>query len=396
MPLFIGLMSGTSADGVDGVLVEFPVGAPQADAPPLHVLAEAGRPIPRPLAAEILALNRRDGSDELHRAALVANAMAELQAAVVAQLLADSGLGTAAITAVGSHGQTVRHQPGLHDGTGYTLQLNAPALLAERCGIPVVADFRSRDVAAGGQGAPLVPAFHQAVFGGCTHRRALLNLGGIANLSILAPSDPAGPPTSPLGFDCGPANVLLDLWCLRHQGQACDEGGRWAASGQVLPGLLARMLAEPYFALPAPKSTGRDLFHADWLDAHLAAEGAAAPASASASASTPTPAPADVQATLLELTARSALDALRTAAPHTQELLVCGGGRFNTRLMQRLGELWPGLRVAGTEAAGLPAMQVEAAAFAWLAARCVAGLPGNAPAVTGAQGPRVLGAVWPA
>jgi anhydro-N-acetylmuramic acid kinase len=375
---YIGLMSGTSMDGVDGVLVDF---APAAGDAPLRVLADHHVPMPAALAAELLALNT-SGPDELHRAALAANALAELQAQAVAALLAASGTPAADVRAIGSHGQTVRHRPGLFDGIGYTLQLNQPALLAERTGIDVVADFRTRDVAAGGQGAPLVPAFHDAVFGGAAHPRAILNVGGIANLTLLSAEG-----RDVLGFDCGPGNALMDGWCLAHQGTRYDDRGAWAASGRVDDALLARLLGEPYFAAPPPKSTGRDLFHAEWLAAHMRAHAAAAGGM---------PAPVDAQATLLALTAQSAVDALRRHAPDTRELLVCGGGAFNDALMAALAARWPGLDVATTARAGLPPLHVESAAFAWLAQAFVERRPGNRPSVTGARGPRILGALYPA
>jgi anhydro-N-acetylmuramic acid kinase len=378
MSLYIGLMSGTSMDGIDGVLAEFgPASAPTAGrAAALRVLAHAHVAMPSALATELLALNEA-GANELQRAALAANALARLQAEVVAHLLVSSELEPADIRAIGSHGQTVRHRPGDFDGTGFTSQLNNGALLAEASAIDVVCDFRSRDVAAGGQGAPLVPAFHEAVFGGVAGR-AVLNVGGIANLTLLP-----GAAAALAGFDCGPGNALMDHWCRTHTGAAYDDDGRWAASGQVDPSLLHALLADPYFARPAPKSTGRDLFNPAWLERALRA----AP---------PVPRPVDVQATLLELTARAAIDALRAQAPATRELLVCGGGARNGALMSRLGALWPGLAVAASDAAGLPAMQVEATAFAWLAQRFCERLPGNHPAVTGAAGLRVLGALYPA
>jgi len=371
MTLYIGLMSGTSMDGVDGVLVDFDDG--------VHVLTDAHVAMPAALGAELLALNT-SGSDELARAALAANALALLQAEVVAHLLANADREPGAVRAVGSHGQTVRHRPGEFDGTGFTLQLNNGALLAEACGIDVVCDFRSRDVAAGGQGAPLVPAFHADVFGSATPR-AVLNIGGIANVTLL-PSTSESAPTQLGGFDTGPGNALMDYWCKLHTDAAYDDDGRWAAGGQVDGVLLAELMADAYFRRPAPKSTGRDLFNAGWLSAALARAGG-------------TRAPADVQATLLELTARSALDALRAAAPGTRELLVCGGGARNGALMARLAALWPGLAVAVTDTAGLPAQQVEAAAFAWLARQFCERQPGNHPGVTGAAGLRVLGALYP-
>jgi anhydro-N-acetylmuramic acid kinase len=374
MTLYIGLMSGTSMDGVDGVLADFD----DARAG-LRVLADAHAAMPPALGAELLALNT-PGPDELQRAALAANALARLQADVVAHLLASAGVATRAVRAVGSHGQTVRHRPGEFDGTGFTLQLNNGALLAETCGIDVVCDFRSRDVAAGGQGAPLVPAFHRDVFAGA-QARAVLNIGGIANVTVL-PATAESAPTQLVGFDTGPGNALMDHWCKLNTDAPFDDGGRWAASGQVDGRLLVELMADAYFRKPAPKSTGRDLFNADWLAAALARAGGSR-------------APANVQATLLELTARSAIDALRSTAPDTRELLVCGGGALNDALMARLAQLWPGLAVAATDTAGLPAMQVEAAAFAWLARQFCERRPGNHPGVTGAAGLRVLGALYP-
>ncbi|WP_454721677.1 anhydro-N-acetylmuramic acid kinase [Delftia acidovorans] len=368
----IGLMSGTSLDGVDGVLVDFAEGT--------QVLWHASRGFDAALRAELLALNTPDGRDELHRAALAANALARSYAEVVRELLQATGMAPAQIAAIGAHGQTVRHRPQMFDGTGYTLQLNSPALLAELSGVAVVADLRSRDVAAGGQGAPLVPAFHQGVFGRPGETVLVLNIGGIANLSVLAGDGTV------LGFDCGPGNALMDGWCQTHTGQPYDDGGQWAATGQVLPALLDRLLAEPFLQQPPPKSTGRDLFHADWLAGHLSAS-----ATSSADAR-----PADVQATLTEFTARACAGAVQRFGRGGGELLVCGGGAFNTQLMQRIAALLPGVAVDTTATRGLPPQQVEAAAFAWLARQALLGLPGNLPAVTGARGPRILGAIHPA
>jgi len=365
-------MSGTSLDGVDGVLVDFAEGT--------QVLWHASRGFDAALRAELLALNTPEGRDELHRAALAANALARSYAEVVRELLQATGLAPAQIAAIGAHGQTVRHRPQMFDGTGYTLQLNSPALLAELSGVAVVADLRSRDVAAGGQGAPLVPAFHQGVFGRPGETVLVLNIGGIANLSVLAGDGTV------LGFDCGPGNALMDGWCQTHTGQPYDDGGQWAATGQVLPALLDRLLAEPFLQQPPPKSTGRDLFHADWLAGHLSAS-----ATSAADAR-----PAEVQATLTEFTARACASAVQRFGRGGGELLVCGGGAFNTQLMQRIAALLPGVAVDTTAARGLPPQQVEAAAFAWLARQALLGLPGNLPAVTGARGPRILGAIHPA
>ncbi|WP_219213507.1 anhydro-N-acetylmuramic acid kinase [Variovorax boronicumulans] len=368
---FIGLMSGTSLDGVDGVLATF------SDAGRVTVVGHATADFPPALRAELLALNTA-GDNELHRAALAANGLVGVYAGVVRQLLADTGLGAADVTAIGAHGQTVRHRPGEFDGIGYTLQLDNPALLAERAGIDVVADFRRRDVAAGGQGAPLVPAFHRAVFGRPDQTVGVLNLGGIANLSVLPAADSGG---DVLGFDCGPGNALMDHWCQAHIGQPFDAGGRWAASGRVLPTLLARLRADPFFTKAPPKSTGRDLFHPAWLTARLGDDGAA---------------PADVQATLCELTAGACADDLRRYGAAAHELVVCGGGALNTHLMTRLAALLAGVRVLSSAERGLPPQQVEAAAFAWLARATVRREPGNLASATGARGERVLGALYPA
>ena len=368
-PLYIGLMSGTSLDGVDGVLADYATGAGQ-------VLAHASCGFDAPLRAELLALNSPGGTDELHRAALAANALARSYATVVAQLLAQARVPATAVAAIGAHGQTVRHRPQLFDGTGYTLQLGNPALLAELTGITVVADLRSRDVAAGGQGAPLVPAFHQGVFGRGGQTVLALNLGGIANLSVLRADG------SVLGFDCGPGNALMDGWCQQHLGLDFDENGRWAASGRVLPALLAALLDEPFLHKPPPKSTGRDLFNPPWLASHLErCEAASA---------------ADVQATLTEYTARACAMSANSYKLNSKQMAVCGGGALNTHLMARLQAACPGIQVLATDALGLPVLQVEAAAFAWLACRTMRGLAGNLPSVTGARGPRVLGAVYPA
>ncbi len=363
-------MSGTSLDGVDAVLAVADAQGALQGAGHVHLDFDAS------LRAELLALNSR-GNDELHRAALATSALMRRYAEAVEALLARTGQAREAVRALGAHGQTVRHRPGEFDGLGYTLQLVNGALLAELTGIDVVCDFRSRDVAAGGQGAPLVPAFHAARFGRAGQALAVLNVGGIANLTLLDGAGGVG------GFDCGPGNVLMDAWIQRHQGQPFDADGAWAAQGRVLPALLARCLAEPYLAKAPPKSTGRDLFTPDWLAPHLAA-------SAAAWAD-----PADVMATLAEFTAASAVQALRAHLPAAQRLVVCGGGAFNAHLMRRLAAL-SDLPVASSAADGVPPDQVEAMAFAWLARACVQREAGNVAAVTGAAGPRVLGALYPA
>jgi anhydro-N-acetylmuramic acid kinase len=368
--LYLGLMSGTSLDGVDGVVADLQGSAPR-------VLAHVHRPFDAHLRESLLQLNT-PGRDELHRAALAANGVARTYGEVVDHLLQRGRLRSRDIRAIGAHGQTVRHRPLAFDGTGYTVQLLNGALLAEHCGIDVVCDLRSRDIAAGGQGAPLVPAFHAGLFGRSGHAVAVLNVGGIANLTLLGAE-----PDDVRGFDCGPGNALMDGWCLRHTGRPYDDAGRWAASGRVDLPLLEKLLSEPYFALSPPKSTGRDLFNESWLDAALQRRGAEFR-------------PVDVQATLAELTARAAAQALAREGPDSRECLVCGGGAFNTHLMQRLAVLAPGVAVLSTAAHGVPPDQVEALAFAWLARQFVEGRPGNLPAVTGARGPRVLGVLHPA
>lgn len=369
--LFIGLMSGTSLDGVDGVLADFSTGR-------LSVLAHASAPLDPLLKAELLALNQ-SGHDELHRAALASNGLMQIYANVVRELLSSSAIDASSVRALGAHGQTVRHQPQSHGGTGYTWQLCNPALLAELTGIDVVADFRSRDIAAGGQGAPLVPVFHRSVFGQANHATAVLNIGGMSNLTVLGPGISGN---NVMGFDCGPGNVLIDTWCQRHKGTPFDAGGLWASNGKVNPALLSDLLDEPYFALGAPKSTGRDLFNPQWLDAMCAKHLKLAPV--------------DVQATLTELTASSCATSVKSYAFNSKKLLVCGGGAFNTLLMQRLQALLPALQVESTAAHGLPPLQVEAAAFAWLARKAVNREPLDLKVITGAKGARVLGAVYPA
>ncbi len=368
--LYIGLMSGTSLDGVDGVLADFTQSK-------LRVLAHASAPLPPDLKEELLALNQ-PGHNELHRAALAANTLMQVYAYVVEQLLTESAVPRQNIRAIGAHGQTVRHQPQSHGGTGYTLQLCNPALLTELTGVEVVADFRSRDVAAGGQGAPLVPVFHQSVFGAFDETTAVLNIGGMANLTVIGP----GLGGDLMGFDCGPGNVLLDAWCQQHLGQPFDAGGAWAAQGQVNPALLATLLSEPFFALPAPKSTGRDLFNPVWLDAVLAMH--------------PGVAPVDVQATLSQLTASTCAISVGSYALNSKELIVCGGGAFNDHLMESLQALLPLHRVQSSSAHGLPPLQVEAAAFAWLARKTVRREPLSLEKITGAKGARMAGAIYPA
>jgi anhydro-N-acetylmuramic acid kinase len=365
--LFVGTLSGTSVDGIDAALVRF--GArPELIA--THSLA-----FPAELKAELLALGR-PGDNEIDRLGRADVALGRLFAHAVNGLLAKTGVTARDVRAVGSHGQTIRHRPGFDPA--FTLQIGDPNVIATETGIAVVADFRRKDLALGGQGAPLVPAFHEAVFRTKENDRVVVNIGGIANLTSL----PANPSAPVLGFDTGPGNTLLDAWARRVLGTPMDRDGAFAAGGRVVPELLRAMLAEPYFAQPAPKSTGPEQFSTAWLETHLA--GLAEP-----------PSDSEVQATLVALTARSVADAIKAlplgAAP---EVFVCGGGARNPVLMRALrGEL-PGSEVATTDALGVGGDWVEAMAFAWLARQRVLGLPGNCPRVTGASRAAVLGAVF--
>ena len=360
---YVGLMSGTSLDGVDAVLAAF-------DNKRIECVTSQHLPFDDAIRAEALALHDR-GADELHRAALLGNRLAHSYAEAVTGLLKKVSRGdTPPVRAIGCHGQTIRHAP----NEGYTIQLNNPALLAELTGITVVADFRSRDIAAGGQGAPLVPAFHDALFRVPNAHRVILNLGGIANLTDL------GPGRATIGFDCGPANMLMDAWAQQQIGSPYDENGAWASTGQLLPDLLARLTQHPFLALTPPKSCGREEFSLAWLIRQLDGNEA----------------PEDVQATLVEFTVATVADALHRHCGSPDELYVCGGGARNGLLMRRLGERFATWRVATTDFLGLPAEHVEAMAFAWLAQRTLRGEPGNLPAVTGARGPRILGAIHPA
>ncbi|WP_432720338.1 anhydro-N-acetylmuramic acid kinase [Jeongeupia wiesaeckerbachi] len=361
--LLIGLMTGTSLDGIDAVLVDLSGAQPA-------LLAAQGTALPAALRHELLTL-QASSPDEIDLAWRAGNGLADCYADAVTALLRQAGIDAGDILAIGNHGQTIRHRP----ERGYTIQLGNHAQLAERSGIPVVGDFRSRDVAAGGQGAPLVPAFHHAIFADAHRHRVIVNIGGIANLTDL-PCD-----GSVSGYDTGPGNVLMDLWIGRHLGERYDAGGAWAASGTVIDDLLAQLLTEPYLAQPAPKSTGRDLFHADWLNAQLASRNDN---------------PADVMATLTAYTARTIADAIQRTAAGADDVFICGGGAHNPTLLSMLGALLPGITIASTAELGVDPDWVEAIAFAWLAQRCLSGQSGNVPAVTGAAGPRVLGAIWPA
>ncbi|UNK48095.1 anhydro-N-acetylmuramic acid kinase [Lysobacter sp. S4-A87] len=368
--LFVGLISGTSADGIDAALVRFS----QDD---VELLLGRTYAWDAGIRERLVALGQGGEAQSLDEIGTLDVQIAEAFAAATQQLLVEAGIGPAQVVAVGSHGQTVRHRPegarfnGQHP---FTWQLGDGNLIAERTGITTVADFRRRDVAAGGHGAPLLPALHAALLHDAGEDRAVLNLGGIANFTLL--------PAQGLvrGFDTGPANCLLDAWCQRHTGRTYDAGGAFAAQGQPDADLLARLLDEPWFMLPPPKSTGREHFHLDWLQARLAG----------------TEAPADVQATLLELSAITIADALLAHQPDTRRVLACGGGVHNPRLLAAIAQHLPGATVESTARHGVDPDFVEAMGFAWLARQTMSGRPGNLASVSGARGPRVLGAIHPA
>jgi anhydro-N-acetylmuramic acid kinase len=360
---YAGVMSGTSLDGVDAVIADF---AP-ADGRLCATLGAVHLPFPPALHDELSALQKA-GYDEIARSARAANALADIYADAIAGAIDDAGLHADDIVAAGVHGQTIRHRP----EESWTAQINNAARVAERTGVTVVADFRSRDVAAGGQGAPLVPAFHRAMFGDDGVHRVIVNIGGIANITDLPPDGAAH------GFDTGPGNALIDLWHARHRGGACDFEGAWAKGGKVDAALLTRLIAEPFFAAAPPKSTGRDLFNAGWLDAALS--GAAL-------------APRDVQATLTALTARSIADAVKRYATRASEIIVSGGGAHNMTLIEMLAAELAPRRLRTSAALGIDVEHVEALAFAWLAQRALVREAGNLAAATGARGPRVLGAI---
>jgi anhydro-N-acetylmuramic acid kinase len=368
-PLYLGLMSGTSADGIDAALVTFS-GEDGARCRLLHGLT---LPWDAALRDALVALGQGGEIASLDTLGRLDAEVGIAFAAAANALIDAAGVARSRIAAIGSHGQTVRHRPSADPA--FTCQIGDAHRIAELTGITTVADFRRRDVAAGGQGAPLMPAFHRAMLGAADEDRAVLNLGGIGNLTLI----PRGGTVT--GFDTGPANALLDGWIQRHLGQPYDADGRFAASGQLDVHLLERLLADPWFALPPPKSTGREQFHLAWVEAALA--DGQRPA-------------ADVQATLLELTAATIADALLRQQPQTRQLLVCGGGVRNPLLMERIAARLPGVSVASSAVHGLDPDYMEAMGFAWLAAETLAGRPANLPAVTGARGPRILGAIHPA
>ena len=359
--LYIGLMSGTSLDGIDAVLVRF---QPQ-NGLPLQI-GTFYAPYPDAFKERLLAMHQPQ-ANELHLGQMLGNELAEHYSQAVHGLLGQTGTGADKVRAIGCHGQTIRHRP----EAGYTVQLVNGARLSELTGITSIIDFRSRDIAAGGQGAPLVPAFHAAVLATPDEHRVIVNIGGIANLTHLPRSGEVS------GFDCGPGNLLMDAWAARHLGKPIDDNGTWAASGKLLPDLLDKMLANDFFAAFPPKSAGREQFNLDWLGRLLLGNEAAA----------------DVQATLLELTARGIVDAANRYCQGYDALYVCGGGVHNGTLMNRLSVL-AGKPVKSTAVLGIDPDWMEALAFAWLARQCVHHQPGNLPAVTGAAGPRILGAIY--
>ncbi len=352
-------MSGTSLDGVDVVAANFCTSSPA-------LVGSYFLPYDAAIRQQLLDIHQI-GHNELHQAALLSNQLSQFFAQAVAGLLQENNLSAQSIVAIGCHGQTIRHCP----ESGYTIQLVNAAMLAELSGITVVSDFRSRDIAAGGQGAPLVPAFHKALFSDVNCHRAIVNIGGIANITNLEPGEAV------TGFDCGPGNMLMDAWCLQHTGKKYDESGDWAASGSVIPELLNKLLQTEYFKCKPPKSTGRDLFNMDWLDGYLTGSEAAK----------------DVQATLLELTVITIAQSLRDYCESVQEIYICGGGAQNKVLITRLEQTVLDIKVALTDELGIATNWVEAYAFAWLAQQTILGKPGNLPEVTGAKGARILGAI---
>jgi anhydro-N-acetylmuramic acid kinase len=358
---YLGTITGTSVDGLDMALLDLSDG--------IRLAAAQTEPFPPELREQLLELSQ-PGNDHLDRVGEMDTALGQFIGEAVNRFLIETGIAAAEVAAIGSHGQTVRHRPDLTHP--FTWQIGDPNRIAETTGITTVADFRRRDMAAGGQGAPLVPPFHAALFRTEGENRVVVNIGGIANVTIL-PGDPSRPVT---GFDTGPGNCLLDAWCASQTGEAFDRDGQWARSGVPQDDLLQAMRWDPYLGRPPPKSTGREYFNLAWLDQYRGAE-----------------ADRDVQRTLLELTAMTILDAVEQWASDRQRLIVCGGGRLNAFLMERLAELCDA-PVEASEAHGFDGDAMEAAAFAWLAARRLDGRAGNAAAVTGAIGPRVLGAVY--
>ncbi|MDG2277202.1 MAG: anhydro-N-acetylmuramic acid kinase [Pseudomonadales bacterium] len=363
--LFLGTISGTSVDGLDIALLAV---EGRNENSQISILQADTIEFPDSLASELRAL-ANPSQGELDRLGYADATLGEFIGQTCRQFLTTHSLHPGAITAIGSHGQTVRHRPGKAGENRFSLQIGDPNRIAEISGITTIADFRRRDIAAGGQGAPLVPPFHKALFANTDHA-VVLNIGGISNVSILS--------DTPSGYDTGPGNCLMDEWCQQHGHGSYDADGRWAASGTVIADLLQCLLSDPYFSTPTPKSTGREYFHAQWLAAHEPEKFA----------------PEDVQATLCELTARCTIDALVRSAPHLGEIIVCGGGRLNSNLLKRLRDS-SGWDVRSCDDLGIDGDAIEAAAFAWFAHQTINAQPSNEPAVTGATGYRVLGAIYP-
>lgn len=364
--LYIGLMSGTSADGIDAVLVD------QQIIPKL--LATHTHSFTSDLRQQIHAISL-PGMNEIDRMGALDTALGNCFAECCIDLIEKAGITADEIIAIGSHGQTIRHRPPNSPEGCFTLQIGDPNIIAELTGITTIADFRRRDMAVGGQGAPLVPAFHRAIFHSPAVDRVIVNIGGMANITWL----PANGQVS--GFDTGPGNVLLDSWIQEHLGKNYDRGGQWAASGQYNSELLDLFLGEPFFSMPPPKSTGRESFNYQWLESHLHQLKCK-------------PEEHDVQATLLELTAVSISRSINQLSNAPKEVFVCGGGAFNQFLMQRLDELLPNDELATTAKFGIDPQWIEAMAFAWLAQQTINHCPGNLCAVTGAKREVILGGVY--
>ncbi len=363
--LFVGLMSGTSMDGIDAVLVDFSV-------EPMRIRASHSQPLPGAIREALLRLAAERAPHPLQCLGELDHLLGSAFCAATRSLLKAAGIEASEVRAIGSHGQTLYHSPG--GDTPFTLQIGDPNRIAQGTGITTVADFRRRDVAAGGQGAPLVPAFHSALFRRTDRDRAVVNIGGMANVTLL-PANPEQPVT---GFDTGPGNVLMDGWIHQHRGEPYDTGGLWGARGRLQPQLLSRLLADPYFQTPPPKSTGREYFNLEWVAPQLGMES-----------------PEDVQATLCELTAHTIAQAIRTACSGVSEVGICGGGAYNASLLKRLQANLPDCSVVNTSEWGLEPRWVEGAAFAWLARQTLRGLPGNLPDVTGASEAVILGGIYP-
>lgn len=365
---YIGLMSGTSVDGIDAVLVSI------AGPGRFNILATHQHRFPVQIRTAIQSL-MPPGDNELERAGELDMQLGQLFAEAVHMLLEKSGKTAQDIRAIGSHGQTIRHRP--RAAHPFTRQIGNPSVIAEATGITTVADFRARDMAAGGEGAPLVPAFHADVFRQSDMHRVIINIGGIANVTAL----PGDANQAVIGFDTGPGNTLLDQWIARHHDRTHDANGEWAAGGRVIKNLLERFLQDPYFAAPPPKSTGREYFNIEWLEQCLRGTEPAQ----------------DVQSTLAQLTADSIAKAVEQHLPHSvDEIYVCGGGTHNLDLMARLGKRFKPVPVETTAALGIDPDWIEAAAFAWLAHQTLEQRPGNLPSVTGARRPVILGGIYPA